>query len=171
MFYSGEDKKLEWHRGGQASSDVSHSHAERMRRESVAEMARVVEYYRDQQGMSSTKPNLLTSKSDISALSHDSIPDAGRCIQSLLQRKKQVFFVTNNAATNRYQLRETLISLLPLNDAALLTVDRQDGNLLVLVGTVSLKTRTAAIHSTKGNKLYVILVAKRFVSRVTGNWL
>jgi len=42
----------------------------------------------------------------------DAIPDAAMAVKSLLARKKQVLFVTNNAGSNRMQLRDKLARIL-----------------------------------------------------------
>lgn len=46
----------------------------------------------------------------------DAIPDAAMAVKSLLARKKQVLFVTNNAGSNRMQLRDKLASILNCED-------------------------------------------------------
>jgi HAD superfamily hydrolase (TIGR01450 family) len=51
--------------------------------------------------------------------SPDQAPGAKECIQSLLRSGKQVFFVTNNAGSNRRQLRDKLTEILELDDDVL----------------------------------------------------
>jgi phosphoglycolate phosphatase len=48
--------------------------------------------------------------------SPDKAPGAKKCIQSLLERNKKVFFVTNNAGSNRIQLRDKLTDILELDN-------------------------------------------------------
>ena len=47
--------------------------------------------------------------------SPDQAPGASECIQSLMDKGKQVFFVTNNAASNRVQLRDKLNRILEID--------------------------------------------------------
>ena len=118
-----------------ASSEAVSALTERMRVEAEEEMSRVIEFFDSSLASSSLSKNvrLLQTPQDafdyvdqnidtvlfdcdgVVYRSPDPVPGAADCIRSLLQRNKQVYFVTNNAGSNRRQLREKLNTILQLN--------------------------------------------------------
>jgi len=126
-----------------ASSSAATSISEQIRQDATNEMQRVIDFYSNvNDDLVNNKPELLTTREQVSQFlqdnridtvlfdcdgvlyrSPDSIPGATECIQSLLLKdNKQVFFITNNAASNRQQLRDKLTAILQLGgDDNLLT--------------------------------------------------
>ena len=105
-----------------------------MQEESEAEVLKLKEFYDSMRGDSATKaPLVLTKKARVvdfvkneidSVLfdcdgvlyrSPDPAPGAQECIQNLIAQGKRIYFVTNNAASNRKQLKEKLSSILKLD--------------------------------------------------------
>ena len=102
---------------------------ERMRVESERELAILAEHY----AQKDSSPIVWTSAEEASRFvreeidsvlfdcdgvvyrSPDQAPDASACVQSLLDQGKKVFFVTNNAAANRKQLKEKLTGILGID--------------------------------------------------------
>lgn len=119
-------------------TSASSSLTEQMRLESQAEMLKIRSSYKDQ-----SSPVLFDTENEAKAWvdanidtilldcdgvvyrSPDPAPDAARCIDNLIQAGKQVLFVTNNASSNRRQLRDKLASILNLES---LTMDMMIGS-------------------------------------------
>lgn len=109
---------------------------EQIRQEATREMQRVVDFYQGSNDLDSVNiPELLSTREQVSQFlndnkietvlfdcdgalyrSPDSIPGAAESIRTLLRENKQVFFITNNAASNRKQLRDKLTDILRLDD-------------------------------------------------------
>lgn len=104
------------------------------------EAEQLLQHYKDfaANGVSTALPILWTTNDDLSRYIRDKIdtvlfdcdgvlyrtqdtcPGATECIRSLIvDQKKNVFFVTNNSATNRRQLKDKLSKLLQLDDSVL----------------------------------------------------
>jgi phosphoglycolate/pyridoxal phosphate phosphatase family enzyme len=112
-------------------SALNLSITEQMRVEADQEMQKLVSHYESQD--KSTVPLMWKSREEASRFidekidsvlfdcdgvlyrSPDEAPGASDCIKSLLKKGKQVFFVTNNAGSNRSQLREKLSKILQID--------------------------------------------------------
>jgi len=109
------------------SADIT----EVMRQESINEMKTLMDYFGNQDDKSEKdEPLLLMNDKDVTRYidenidtilfdcdgvlyrGTDPIPDAAQALQNLISKQKQIFFVTNNAASNRQQLRDKLATLL-----------------------------------------------------------
>jgi phosphoglycolate/pyridoxal phosphate phosphatase family enzyme len=118
-------------RSASSSSDIvsSITLTEQMRVEADREMLKLVEHYKSQ----GKSPMMWSSQEEASRFIDEKIdsvlfdcdgvlyrfpdeaPGAKQCIQSLLGRGKQVFFVTNNAGSSRTQLRDKLEQILGID--------------------------------------------------------
>jgi phosphoglycolate/pyridoxal phosphate phosphatase family enzyme len=105
---------------------------EQMRLEADQEMQKLVRHYESSQDKSNL-PLMLQTREEACRFidekidsvlfdcdgvlyrSPDEAPGASDCIKSLLEKGKQVFFVTNNAGSNRMQLREKLSKILGID--------------------------------------------------------
>lgn len=115
-----------------SSSKNADSVTERMRDEAELEMQKVLQYF--EKSNIQKKPILWTCKDDVVSFvdqhidtvlfdcdgvvyrSPHAAPGATECIQNLLAKGKRVFFVTNNAASNRQQLKEKLCKILSMDN-------------------------------------------------------
>lgn len=113
---------------------------DQIRLDAEKEMDKVLQYFGSEQdnnpsttSSTTTCPTLWTTRQEANAFidneldailfdcdgvlyrSPDQAPGAGECVQSLLDKGKKVFFVTNNAASNRMQLRDKLNSILQID--------------------------------------------------------
>lgn len=118
-----------------SSSDVVFSATDRMEAEAIAETERLATFYREQGTTlkDDKKPTVWISGDVAAAFVRDEIdtilfdcdgvlyrtldqcPGATKCIQGLLDQKKTVLFVTNNAGVNRRELREKLVKILKID--------------------------------------------------------
>lgn len=121
-----------------ADAAATTSISEQIRQDATQEMQRVIDLYQRQEGgvVAKNKPTLLTTREQVSQFlrdhnidtilfdcdgvlyrSPDAIPGATDCLRSLLLAQRcSVFFVTNNAASSRRQLRDKLTDILQLDD-------------------------------------------------------
>ena len=104
----------------------------RMEEEAEAEVAALFQYFLKSSTLSSHSPKVWTSHAEASTFVQDHIdavlfdcdgvvyrspdpaPGARQCIQNLLSQGKKIFFVTNNAASTRRQLRDKLELILDM---------------------------------------------------------
>ena len=112
----------------------SRSTPETIRQESMEEMDQIVKFFATSTVTTTTKPKLLKSHREISEYidenfdsllfdcdgvlyrGADVIPNGPECLQSLMKRGKKIFFVTNNAASSRKQLRDKLAKFMNCPD-------------------------------------------------------
>jgi phosphoglycolate/pyridoxal phosphate phosphatase family enzyme len=104
-----------------------------MRLEADQEMLKLVRHYESSQDKSNLPLMLQTREEAVRYIDEkidsvlfdcdgvlyrypDETPGASACIKSLLDKGKQVFFVTNNAGSNRIQLREKLSKMLGIDE-------------------------------------------------------
>ena len=140
----------------------------RMKEEANAEVRMIKQYYREvSSGHIRAKPTIWTSKDEVSSFlkdidavlfdcdgvlyrSPDPAPGAKECILRLLAEGKSIFFVTNNASSNRTQLKDKLHKILELEGVL------NDEMMVSASYSVAMYLKQEIIHKQGRGRLYVI---------------
>lgn len=103
---------------------------ERMRKEAEIEMHKLVSYYKELPLQQQQLPMLWSSREEASSFvknkidavlfdcdgvlyrTPDPAPGASKCVKTLMEQGKKIFFVTNNAGSSREQLKHKLTEML-----------------------------------------------------------